>query len=50
MQFGTSILPSSRGSLEFVHRPMFLSYIRTVEAVYGNVTIFVFITLYKIVQ
>jgi hypothetical protein len=25
--FDTSILPSSGGSLEFVHRPMFLSYI-----------------------
>jgi hypothetical protein len=41
--FGTSILPSSGGSLEFVHRPMFLSYIRTVASV------FVITTLYKIV-
>ena len=40
-----------RGSLEFLHRPMFLSYIRTVGVVYGNIiTIFVVISLYKIVQ
>jgi hypothetical protein len=32
--FDTSTLPSSGGSLKFVHRPMYLSYIRTVEAVY----------------
>jgi hypothetical protein len=41
--FDTSLLPSSGGSLMFVHRPMFLSYIRTV------VSIFVITTLYKIV-
>jgi hypothetical protein len=41
--FGTSLLPLSGGSLMFVHRPMFLGYIRTVESV------FVITTLYKIV-
>jgi hypothetical protein len=34
MHFGTFTLPSSGRLLEFLHRPMFLSYIRTVEAVY----------------
>jgi hypothetical protein len=50
--FGTFTLPSSGGSLEFfLHRPMFLNYIKTVGVVYGNIiTIFVVNTLYKIVQ
>jgi hypothetical protein len=32
--FGTSTLPSSGGSLKFVHRPMYLKYIKTVKTVY----------------